>query len=167
MSGQGVTRVGIGYDVHAFAAPDAQRPLVIGGVTIPHERGLAGHSDADALLHAVVDALLGAAALGDIGTHFPSSDSHWRDAASISFLTSTLGLLTEQGWRIGNVDATIVAERPRMTPHIPAIRARLAEALGLPLEAVSVKAKTTDGLGFTGRSEGMACYAVALIERES
>jgi 2-C-methyl-D-erythritol 2,4-cyclodiphosphate synthase len=160
-------RIGIGYDVHAFAAPEAQRPLMIGGVQIPHERSLAGHSDADALLHAVVDALLGAAALGDIGTHFPSSDPRWRDAASRDFLTYTLDLLTEQGWRIGNVDATIVAERPRMTPHIPAIRARLAEALGVPLEAVSVKAKTTDGLGFTGRSEGIACYVVALIERDA
>jgi 2-C-methyl-D-erythritol 2,4-cyclodiphosphate synthase len=166
MGGQ-ATRVGIGYDVHAFAAPEAQRPLIIGGVTIPHERGLAGHSDADALLHALVDALLGAAALGDIGTHFPSSDPRWRDAASIAFLTYTLSLLTEQGWRIGNVDATIVAERPRMTPHITAIRAQLAEALGLPLDAVSVKAKTTDGLGFTGRDEGVACYAIVLIERDA
>ena len=165
MGGQAI-RVGIGYDVHAFATPEAQRPLVIGGVTIPHERGLAGHSDADALLHALVDALLGAAALGDIGTHFPSSDPRWRDAASMAFLTYTLDLLTAQGWRIGNVDATIVAERPRMTPHIPAIRARLAEAMSLPPEVVSVKAKTTDGLGFTGRSEGIACYAVALIERD-
>ena len=166
MSGHAVTRVGIGYDVHAFAAPEAQRPLVIGGVTIPHERGLAGHSDADALLHALVDALLGAAALGDIGTYFPSSDPRWRDAASMAFLTYTLDLLTEQGWRIGNVDATMVAEHPRMTPHIPAMRKRLAEALGVPLEAISVKGKTTDGLGFTGRSEGIACYAVVLIERE-
>jgi 2-C-methyl-D-erythritol 2,4-cyclodiphosphate synthase len=161
------TRVGIGYDVHAFAAPEAQRPLVIGGVAIPHERGLVGHSDADVLLHALVDALLGAAALGDIGTHFPSSDPRWRDAASMAFLTYTLELLSGQGWRIGNVDATLVAERPRMAPHIPAIRARLAEAMGLPLDAVSVKAKTTDGLGFTGRSEGMACHAVALIERDA
>jgi 2-C-methyl-D-erythritol 2,4-cyclodiphosphate synthase len=167
MSGHAVTRVGIGYDVHAFAAPEAQRPLMIGGVTIPHEHGLAGHSDADVLLHALVDALLGAAALGDIGTHFPSSDPRWRDVESMSFLMRALGLLKGQGWRIGNVDATIVAERPRMTPHIPAIRARLAEALGLPLEAVSVKAKTTDGLGFTGRSEGIACYAIVLIERDA
>jgi len=161
------TRVGIGYDVHAFAAPEAQRPLVIGGVAIPHERGLAGHSDADVLLHALVDALLGAAALGDIGTHFPSSDPRWRDSASMAFLTYTLELLSGQGWRIGNVDATLVAERPRMAPHIPAIRARLAEAMGLPLNAVSLKAKTTDGLGFTGRSEGMACHAIALIERDA
>lgn len=160
------TRVGIGYDVHAFAAAEAQRPLVIGGVTIPHESGLAGHSDADVLLHALVDALLGAASLGDIGTHFPSSDPRWRDAASTAFLTYTLDLLRAQGWRIGNVDATIVAERPRMTPHIGSIRARLAEAMGLPLDAISVKAKTTDGLGFTGRGEGMACHAVALIERD-
>jgi 2-C-methyl-D-erythritol 2,4-cyclodiphosphate synthase len=162
-----VIRVGIGYDVHAFAAAEEQRPLIIGGVTIPHERGLAGHSDADVLLHALVDALLGAASLGDIGTHFPSSDPRWRDAASMAFLTSTLDLLRAQGWRIGNVDATIVAERPPMTPHIPDIRARLAEALGLPVDAVSVKAKTTDGLGFTGRSEGIACHAVALIERDA
>jgi len=159
-------RVGIGYDVHAFAVPVAQRPLMIGGVTIPYECGLAGHSDADVLLHALVDALLGAAGLGDIGTHFPSSDSRWRDAASSAFLTHTLDLLKEQGWRIGNVDATIVAEHPRMTPHIPAIRAQLAEIMGAPLDTVSVKAKTTDGLGFTGRSEGIACYAIALIERE-
>jgi 2-C-methyl-D-erythritol 2,4-cyclodiphosphate synthase len=165
MGGQAIVRVGIGYDVHAFAAPEAQRPLVIGGVTIPHERGLAGHSDADVLLHALVDALLGAASLGDIGTHFPSSDPQWRDAASMAFLAYTLDLLSDQGWRIGNVDATVVAERPRMAPHIPAIRARLAEAMGLPLDVVSVKAKTTDGLGFTGRSEGMACHAIALIER--
>ena len=160
-------RVGVGYDVHAFAAPEAQRPLVIGGVMIPYERGLAGHSDADVLLHALVDALLGATGLGDIGTHFPSSDSRWRDTASSAFLTYTLDLLKEQGWRIGNVDATIVAEHPRMTPHIPEIRARLAEVMGAPLDIVSVKAKTTDGLGFTGRSEGIACYAVALIEREN
>jgi 2-C-methyl-D-erythritol 2,4-cyclodiphosphate synthase len=161
-----VIRVGIGYDVHAFAAVEEQRPLLIGGVTIPHERGLAGHSDADVLLHALVDALLGGAALGDIGTHFPSSDPRWRDAASSAFLTYTLDLLKEQGWRIGNVDATIVAEHPRMTPHIHEIRTRLAETMGAPLDAVSVKAKTTDGLGFTGRSEGIACYAIALIERE-
>ncbi len=161
------TRVGIGYDVHAFADLEAQRPLVIGGMEVAHERGLAGHSDADVLLHALVDALLGAAALGDIGTHFPSSDPRWRDAASTAFLTYTLELLREQDWQVGNVDATIVAERPRMTPHIPAIRARLAEAMELPLDAVSVKAKTTDGLGFTGRSEGIACYAVALIERDA
>jgi 2-C-methyl-D-erythritol 2,4-cyclodiphosphate synthase len=167
MAGRIITRIGVGYDVHAFASAEQGRPLIIGGVQIPHERGLAGHSDADVLLHALVDALLGAAALGDIGTHFPSSDPRWRDAASMAFLTDTLDLLRTQGWRIGNVDATVITERPRMTPHIPAMRARLAEAMDLPLDAVSVKAKTTDGLGFTGRSEGMACHAVALIERDA
>ena len=160
---QTTPRVGIGYDVHAFAAVEANRPLLLGGVTIPHERGLAGHSDADVLLHAVVDALLGAAALGDIGTHFPSSDARWHDAPSTAFLTFTIDLLRQNGWDIGNVDATVVAERPRLTPHVPAMRAHLAEALGLDIGLVSVKAKTTDGLGFTGRAEGIACHAVALI----
>ncbi len=159
------TRVGIGYDVHAFAAAEERRPLLIGGVAIPHERGLAGHSDADVLLHAIVDALLGAAALGDIGTHFPSSEPRWKDAPSAAFLSYTLALLREGGWGVVNVDATVVAQQPRLTPHIPAIRAKLAEVMGLPLDAISVKAKTTDGLGFAGRAEGMACYAVALIAR--
>jgi len=155
-------RVGSGYDVHAFAP---HRPLVLGGVTIPYEFGLSGHSDADALIHAVVDALLGAAALGDIGQHFPSHDPRWKDQPSSVFLTYTLDLLCQQGWRIGNIDATIVAERPKMLPHIPAMRAHLAEHLGLALDQVSVKATTTDGLGFAGRREGIACYAIALIER--
>ncbi len=155
-------RIGSGYDVHAFAP---NRALVLGGVTIPYELGLAGHSDADAVIHAVVDALLGAAALGDIGQHFPSNDPRWKDQPSSVFLTYTLNLLCQQGWRIGNIDATIVAERPKMLPHIPAMRAHLAEHLGLALDQVSVKATTTDGLGFTGRHEGIACYAVALIER--
>lgn len=159
------TRVGIGYDVHGFAALDAGRPLMLGGVAIPHDRGLAGHSDADVLLHALVDALLGAAALGDIGMHFPSSDPRWHDAPSHAFLAHALGLLREQGWEVGNVDATVVAEQPRLSPHIPAICAWLAEAMGVALGQVSVKSKTTDGLGFTGRSEGIACYVVALIER--
>ena len=155
-------RIGSGYDVHAFAP---NRPLVLGGVTIPSELGLAGHSDADAVIHAVVDALLGAAALGDIGQHFPSNDPRWKDQPSHVFLTYILNLLCQHGWRIGNIDATIVAERPKMSPHIPAMRAHLAEHLGLPLDQVSIKATTTDGLGFAGRREGIACYAVALIER--
>lgn len=158
-------RVGIGYDVHAFAAPEAGRAFVLGGITIPHDRGLAGHSDADVLIHAVVDALLGAAALGDIGTHFPSSDSRWQNAPSGDFLTYTVGLLRQRGWRVENVDATVVAERPRLVPHVPAMRQRLAELLEASVEDVSVKAKTTDRLGFTGRGEGVACYAVALLER--
>jgi 2-C-methyl-D-erythritol 2,4-cyclodiphosphate synthase len=140
---------------------------MVGGVVIPHDRGLAGHSDADVLIHALVDALLGAAALGDIGAYFPSSDNRWRDAPSSEFLTHTVGLLRERGWRIVNVDATVVAERPRLRPHIAAMRAHLAQALGIAEEQVNVKGKTTDGLGFTGRQEGVACYAVALIEQSS
>ena len=155
-------RIGSGYDVHAFAP---NRPLILGGVTIPYELGLAGHSDADVVIHAVVDALLGAAALGDIGQHFPSSDARWKDQPSTVFLDYTLDLLCQQGWRISNIDATIVAERPRMTPHTPTMRAHLAGRLRLEIEQVSMKAKTTDGLGFTGRGEGIACYAVALIEK--
>jgi 2-C-methyl-D-erythritol 2,4-cyclodiphosphate synthase len=159
-------RVGIGYDVHAFAEVSAGRPLLLGGVPVPFDRGLAGHSDADVLLHAVVDALLGAAALGDIGTYFPSSDARWHDAPSTTFVRATGELLTQLGWRVGNVDATLVAERPRLTPYIAQMRARLAETLSLDVDAVSVKAKTTDGLGFAGRGEGIAAYAVALITRE-
>jgi 2-C-methyl-D-erythritol 2,4-cyclodiphosphate synthase len=159
------TRVGIGYDVHAFAPPDAGRALMIGGVAISHDRGLAGHSDADVLLHAVVDALLGAAALGDIGTYFPSSDARWQGASSADFLTHTVALLAEAGWRIENVDATVVMETPRLGPHISAIRAAMAGMLQLSVDCVNVKGKTTDRLGFTGRSEGVACYAVALISR--
>lgn len=155
-------RIGSGYDVHAFAH---NRPLILGGVTIPYELGLAGHSDADTVIHAIVDALLGAAALGDIGTHFPSSDLRWKDQPSSVFLDYTRDLLEQHGWRINNLDATIVAEQPRMGPHVPAMRAHLAERLHLEIGQVSVKAKTTDGLGFAGRREGIACYAVALIER--
>lgn len=159
-------RVGVGYDVHAFAAPSAGRTLMLGGVEIPYDRGLAGHSDADVLLHAVVDALLGAMGLGDIGQHFPSTDPRWRDAPSGMFLAHTRDLLAEQGWRVANVDTTVVAERPRLTPHVPAMRAELARILAVGEDQVSVKSKTTDGLGFTGRGDGMACYAVALVERD-
>jgi 2-C-methyl-D-erythritol 2,4-cyclodiphosphate synthase len=155
-------RIGSGYDVHAFAL---DRPLILGGITIPYELGLAGHSDADVVIHAVVDALLGAAALGDIGQHFPSSDPRWKDQPSSVFLDYALDLLCQQGWRISNIDTTIVAERPRMGPHTPAMRAHLAHRLHLEIDQVSVKAKTTDGLGFAGRQEGIACYAVALIEK--
>lgn len=154
--------IGSGYDVHAF---EPGRPLVLGGVTIPHKMGLAGHSDADVVIHAVVDALLGAAALGDIGQHFPSSDPRWKDQPSTVFLDYTLDILCQHGWYINNIDTTIVAERPKMTPHTPAMRAHLATHLRLEIAQVSVKAKTTDGLGFTGRQEGIACYAVALIEK--
>src|SRR5689334_9804181 len=154
-------RVGSGYDVHAFAE---NRPLVLGGVAIPHQQGLSGHSDADAVIHAIVDALLGAAALGDIGTHFPSSDLRWKDQPSSVFLDYTVDLLSQHHWRISNIDATVVAERPKMAPYIQAMRAHIAEHLQLEVAQVSVKATTTDGLGFAGRREGIACYAVALIE---
>ena len=156
------TRVGFGYDVHAFASA---RPLVLGGVTIPFERGLSGHSDADAVIHAVVDALLGAASLGDIGNHFPSNDPRWKDQPSTIFLDYTYSLLCQHQWNISNIDATIVAERPKMASYIQAMRTHLAEHLHLEIDQVSIKATTTDGLGFTGKQEGIACYAVALIEK--
>ena len=155
-------RIGFGYDVHAFAT---DRPLILGGVTIPSERGLSGHSDADAVIHALVDALLGAAALGDIGQHFPSSDERWKNQPSSVFLDYTYDLLCQQHYTINNIDTTIVAEHPKMALHIQAMRTHLAQHLHLSREQVSVKATTTDGLGFTGRQKGIACYAVALIEK--
>lgn len=157
-------RIGFGYDVHAFAP---NRPLVLGGVTIPFEHGLSGHSDADTVIHAIVDALLGAAALGDIGKHFPSNDERWKNQPSTVFLDYTYDLLCQYQYRISNIDATIVAERPKLAPHVQAMRAHLAEHLHLDINQVSVKATTTDGLGFAGRQEGIACYAVVLIEKKS
>ena len=154
-------RIGFGYDVHAFTA---NRPLVLGGVTIPYERGLSGHSDADTVIHAIVDALLGAAALGDIGGHFPSSDMRWQNQPSTVFLDYAYDLLCQHEWKISNIDATIVAEHPKLAPYIQAMRTHLAIHLHLEVEQVSVKATTTDGLGFAGRGEGIACYAVALLE---
>lgn len=155
-------RIGFGYDVHAFAP---NRPLVLGGVTIPSERGLTGHSDADVVIHAIVDALLGAVALGDIGQHFPSNEERWKNQPSSVFLDYTYALLCQHQYKIINIDTTIVAEHPKLAPHIQAMRANLSEHLHLTLEQVSVKATTTDGLGFTGRQEGIACYVVALIEK--
>ncbi len=156
------TRIGFGYDVHAFAPG---RPLVLGGIFIPYEYGLSGHSDADAVLHAIIDALLGAAALGDIGSHFPSSDRRWKDQSSSVFLDYTCTLLQQHKWKISNIDATIVAEHPRLATHIQDMRAHLSKHLHVQLDQVSVKATTTDGLGFAGRGEGIACYAVTLIEK--
>jgi 2-C-methyl-D-erythritol 2,4-cyclodiphosphate synthase len=155
----------MGYDAHKFASVEAGRRLMLAGLDIAHERGLAGHSDADVALHALVDALLGAAALGDIGAYFPSSDDRWRGAASSTFVTATMEGLARDGWRVVNVDITIVAERPRLSPHVAAMRASIAGMLDVSLDRVSVKSKTTDAMGFTGRGEGIACYAVALIER--
>lgn len=156
------TRVGSGYDVHAFTPG---RPLILGGITIPFAYGLAGHSDADTVIHAIVDALLGAAALGDIGSHFPSNDPRWKDQPSAVFLDYTINLLQQCSWTIGNIDATIVAERPKLSPYIQDMRTHVSQHLHLDKEQVSIKATTTDGLGFAGRREGIACYAVALIER--
>jgi 2-C-methyl-D-erythritol 2,4-cyclodiphosphate synthase len=154
-------RVGFGFDAHR---KDARRPLVIGGVTIPEGPGLAGHSDADVLSHAVADALLGAARLGDLGERFPGDD-RWRDASSLEILSITGGLLRAEGWRIENIDSTVVAAAPRLSPYRDQMTTRVAAALDIQPAAVSVKATTTDGLGFTGRGEGIAAYAVALISR--
>lgn len=156
-------RVGHGFDVHAFAAG---RRLVIGGVEIPHELGLLGHSDADVLLHAICDALLGAAGLGDIGRHFPDSDPRYKGIDSRELLRHVAGLLAERGWRAGNVDATIIAQAPKMAPYIPGMVERIAADLGVEAAAVNVKATTTERLGFTGRGEGIAAEAVCLIERD-
>jgi len=153
-------RIGQGFDAHALKAG---RKLTIGGVTIPHDRGLEGHSDADVLLHAICDALIGAAALGDIGRHFPDSDPKYRGIDSRKLLRETAALLAANGWRLLNLDATIIAQEPRMAPHIPAMVANIAADLGVPPRDVSVKAKTTERLGFTGRGEGIAAEAVALI----
>ena len=156
-------RIGQGSDIHALVEG---RKLIIGGVDIPHERGLLGHSDADVLVHAVIDALLGAAALGDIGRHFPDTDPRYAGADSRVLLRATRELLAAQGWRIVNIDSTISAQRPKMAPHIPHMTANLAADLGLPADCVGIKAKTAERLGFVGREEGIATTAVALIERD-
>jgi len=154
-------RVGQGFDAHALVAG---RKLVIGGVEIPHDKGLAGHSDADVLIHALCDALLGAAALGDIGAHFPDTDARYKGIDSRRLLREVAALLVRNRYRVVNVDATVIAQAPRMAPHIAAMRANLSQDLGIALEAVSVKAKTTEKLGFVGRGEGIAAEAVVLIE---
>ncbi|MEW5710477.1 MAG: 2-C-methyl-D-erythritol 2,4-cyclodiphosphate synthase [Pseudomonadota bacterium] len=156
-------RIGHGFDVHPLVAG---RPLIIGGVTIPFERGLDGHSDADVLLHAVADALLGAAGLGDIGRLYPDSDPAYRGADSRALLRDVARRLAAAGFRVVNVDATIIAQAPRMAPHMAQMVANIAHDLGIPADWVNVKAKTTEGLGFTGRGEGIAAEAVALIAPE-
>ncbi len=153
-------RVGAGFDVHPLVEG---RPLILGGVRLDHPRGLAGHSDADVLAHAVADALLGAAALGDLGQHFPPGDPTTAGADSLGLLGRVVELVRAQGWRVGNVDCTVIAERPKVAPHREAMRENLARALGIPLANVSVKATTTERLGFTGREEGIAAQAVVLI----
>lgn len=156
-------RIGHGYDVHRLVEG---RRLILGGVEIPFEKGLLGHSDADVLAHAVMDALLGAAALGDIGKLFPDSDPAYEGADSLALLRRVAQVLDENGYRLGNVDATVLAQRPKLAPHIPLMRERLAAAMGVDPGRVSVKATTEEGLGFTGTGEGIAAHAVALIEEK-
>lgn len=155
-------RVGQGFDVHALVAG---RLLIIGGVTIPHDKGLEGHSDADVLLHAVCDALLGAAGLGDIGRHFPDTDPTYKGADSRVLLRAVAKLLESKNYQVLNLDSTIVAQAPKMAPHVPAMVTNIAADLGIPTERVNVKAKTTERLGFTGRGEGIAAEAIVLIEQ--
>ncbi len=153
-------RIGHGYDVHRLV-PD--RPLILGGVTIPHSTGLLGHSDADVLLHAISDALLGALALGDIGKHFPDTDPRYAGADSRVLLAAVVDLIRQRGWEVGNVDATILAQAPKLAPHILQMRQNIAETLGIPIDRVSVKATTEEHLGFTGEGLGIAAHAVCLL----
>ena len=153
--------IGLGYDTHRLVEG---RPLILGGVRIEHDLGLAGHSDADVLTHAIIDAVLGAAGLGDIGAHFPDTDERWRDADSIALLRHVASLVREEGLRVVNVDATIVLERPKVGAHREAMRERLAEALDLDARRVNVKATTGEGMGFVGRAEGAAAMAIAALE---
>lgn len=156
-------RIGQGFDVHAFVEG---RPLVIGGVTIPHTHGLAGHSDADVLTHAVCDALLGAAAVGDIGVHFPDTEPAYKDANSLDLLRRVGEMIGERAFKIVNIDATVIAQMPKIMPHAATMRENLASALGIDEDRVSIKATTSEGLGFTGRGEGIAALAVALLGAE-
>ena len=153
-------RVGMGYDVHRLTE---ERKLILGGVEIPWEKGLLGHSDADVLVHAVMDALLGAAALGDIGEHFPDTDPAYKGISSILLLRHVTELLKKNGYAIGNVDATIIAQKPKMAPHILKMRENMAEAMGISVDCLNVKATTEEGLGFTGREDGIAAQAICLL----
>jgi len=155
------TRVGLGFDVHPFS-DDADRPLVLGGVVLAGERGLAGHSDADVVTHTVAEALLGAAGLGDLGRHFPDSDPKWKGVDSTVLLAEVVRMVVDAGWSVGNVDCSVVLEAPRLAPHREAMEHRLSEVVGAP---VTVKARRAEGLGALGRGEGVACWAVALVER--
>lgn len=157
-------RIGFGFDAHKFKEG---RKLIVGGVEIPHEKGLSGHSDADVLTHAICDALLGALALGDIGKHFPDSDPKWKGVSSLLLLEKTLVMLKEKKYEIINIDNTIVCEKPKIAPHVSAIRDCLSKVTGLEPDYISVKATTTEGMGFTGRGEGIAAYAVVSIHRKN
>ena len=155
-------RIGHGFDVHAFAA---NRKLIIGGVDIPHDLGLAGHSDADVLLHAITDAVLGAAGLGDIGRLFPDTDAQWAGADSRALLRAAMARVRESGWRVANVDATVICQAPKISPHAAAMCANIAADLEVPLDCINIKGKTTEKLGLTGRGEGIAAQAVAMLLR--
>lgn len=155
-------RIGMGYDVHRLTA---DRDLILGGVKIPWELGLLGHSDADVLLHAIMDALLGAAALGDIGKHFPDSDPAYSGISSLVLLSHVKKLIDSSGYEVGNIDATIIAQKPKMAPHIPEMIRNVAETLEIPVSCVNIKATTEEGLGFTGRGEGIAAQAVCLLNK--
>ena len=155
-------RIGMGYDVHKLVEG---RKLILGGVDIPYEKGLLGHSDADVLVHAVMDALLGAAGLDDIGKHFPDTDERYRGISSITLLKHVAGLLKDHGYSVGNIDATIIAQRPKMRPHIDTMRRNMAEALGICVEDINVKATTEEGLGFTGEGLGIASQAICLLKQ--
>ena len=157
-------RIGNGYDVHRLVE---NRKLILGGVEIPYEKGLLGHSDADVLLHAVMDALLGAAALGDIGKHFPDTDPKYKGISSVKLLIHVAELLKEHGYEIGNIDATIIAQKPKMAPHIPQMRKNMADALGIPESKINVKATTEEGLGFTGSGEGISSQAICSLNSVS
>jgi 2-C-methyl-D-erythritol 2,4-cyclodiphosphate synthase len=154
-------RVGIGYDVHKFKE---NRPLILGGITIPYEKGLDGHSDADVLIHAIIDAILGAAALGDIGQHFPDTDERYKGVSSISLLKNIVSMLKKNGFAVHNIDSTITAQEPKLSPYLDQMRKNIAKSLNLPVSRISVKATTTERLGFEGRKEGISAYAVVLIE---
>jgi 2-C-methyl-D-erythritol 4-phosphate cytidylyltransferase / 2-C-methyl-D-erythritol 2,4-cyclodiphosphate synthase len=160
LAGRLSPRTGLGFDVHAFSG---EGPIMLGGIEVPYSRGLAGHSDADVVLHAITDALLGAAGLGDIGEHFPPSDQRWKGAASSLFLAHAADLLRQRGAIIDHIDCTVIAEAPKVDPHRESMRTRIAEIAGLCVDQVSIKATTTEGLGFTGRGEGIAAQAVASI----
>lgn len=159
-----IYRSGFGYDVHRLVDG---RPLILGGIEVPFEKGLEGHSDADVLLHALIDAVLGATGMGDIGTHFPSSDASIKGISSVAMLRKVMDMVGAKGWRVENVDGTIVAQTPRLSPYTPRMKRAIAEALGVEEERVNVKSKTTDGLGFAGSGEGMAAYCAVMIARDT
>lgn len=160
-------RIGQGFDVHRFSSPEEGRPLMLMGLQVNHDRGLAGHSDADVMLHALMDALLGAAGLGDIGQHFPDTDMQYKGADSAVLLQSVMRALQEHQWSVVNADVCLIGERPKLAPHREAMKKRIAPLLGIPEEDLNIKATTTEKLGFTGRGEGLAAQAVVLLERNT